>query len=59
MAGDSADFVVWTGDPLDLTARPAAVVIQGKRVAIGADAAVPTGGNRGTTPPAQQRGRRR
>jgi imidazolonepropionase-like amidohydrolase len=35
--GDAADFVVWTGDPLDIASRPAAVVVNGERVVIGED----------------------
>ncbi len=34
--GDAADFVLWTGDPLDVGSRPAAVVVKGERIAIGA-----------------------
>jgi imidazolonepropionase-like amidohydrolase len=34
-AGDSADFVIWTGDSLDLGNHPSAVVVKGERVAIG------------------------
>ena len=30
--GDPADFVIWDGDPVDLTRRPVAVVAQGQRV---------------------------
>jgi imidazolonepropionase-like amidohydrolase len=42
VAGDSADFVIWTGDPLDTTNRPAAVVTKGQRIAIGAGDDEPT-----------------
>lgn len=31
--GSPAEFVVWSGDPLDLTSRPVAVVVEGKRIA--------------------------
>jgi hypothetical protein len=31
--GSPADLVIWSGDPLDLTARPLAVIVEGKRVA--------------------------
>jgi imidazolonepropionase-like amidohydrolase len=30
----SADFVIWTSDPLDSASRPTAVVMKGQRVAI-------------------------
>ncbi|MCS6977762.1 MAG: amidohydrolase family protein [Gemmatales bacterium] len=31
--GSPADLVIWSGDPLDLTSRPVAVIVEGKRVA--------------------------
>jgi imidazolonepropionase-like amidohydrolase len=31
-AGGPADFVIWSGSPLDLKAKPLAVVVDGKRV---------------------------
>ncbi len=35
LPGDAANFVVWTGDPLDTACRPAAVVVRGQRIATG------------------------
>ena len=32
LPGDAADFVIWTGDPLDTTERPTAVVVQGQKL---------------------------
>lgn len=60
VAGDPADFVIWTGDPLDPTSRPAAVVAKGQRVAIGAgdDEPAKTPG-RPTPAPTRPRGRGR
>jgi imidazolonepropionase-like amidohydrolase len=31
-AGSPADFVVWSGDPLDLRAKPVAIVVDGRRI---------------------------
>lgn len=41
LAGHQADFVVWTGDPLDTTSQPSVVVVQGQRVATGAAQTAP------------------
>ena len=35
--GESADVVVWNGDPLDLTSRAAVIIAQGQRIAPGGD----------------------
>jgi imidazolonepropionase-like amidohydrolase len=35
--GESADFVVWDGDPIDLASRAVAVVAQGQHVMVGPD----------------------
>src|SRR5205085_11334586 len=35
-SGDAADFVIWTGDPLDPASRPSAVVAKGERQPIAA-----------------------
>lgn len=60
LPGDAADFVIWTGDPLDTTHRPVAVVVQGKRVASagGDEKAAPEGARPGSAP-ARPRGRGR
>ena len=60
IGGDAADFVIWTGDPLDTTSRPAAVVARGQRVAIGPSDDEPAKTDRrpGTTP-VRTRGRGR
>jgi len=60
LPGDSADFIVWTGDPLDTTSRPAAVIGQGQRLAVasgetGSDA----GDSRPAAAPSRGRGRGR
>lgn len=58
-SGESADFVVWTGDVLDTGSRPLAVVAQGQQVMAGKDdeprkrAALPP-----TEPAPTRRGRR-
>jgi imidazolonepropionase-like amidohydrolase len=41
-AGDAADFVIWTGDPLDPASRPSAVVARGERQTITASDDAPT-----------------
>jgi imidazolonepropionase-like amidohydrolase len=55
--GDAADFVIWTGDPLDTTSKPAAVVVQGQRVAASAGDDAPVG--QGAMPQAPARTGRR
>lgn len=57
-AGDAADFVLWTGDPLDLTSRPAALLIQGQRVAGAVNDDAPEGAERRPGPVPARTGRR-
>jgi imidazolonepropionase-like amidohydrolase len=57
--GDAADFVVWTGDPLDTTSRTAAVIVQGKRVASEAVEAAPSAARGAENTPARPRTRGR
>ena len=40
--GDTADFVIWNGDPLDTTSRPSWSRSAGERVAVSADEDAPT-----------------
>jgi imidazolonepropionase-like amidohydrolase len=59
-AGTSADLVVWSGDPLDTTSRPVAVILSGQRVAIGGAEDLPAGAGRSAAQtPARPRGRGR
>jgi imidazolonepropionase-like amidohydrolase len=58
--GDPADFVVWTGDPLDTISRPQAVVLNGNRLSASAAEAGPTStGNRPAAGPTRPRTRGR
>jgi imidazolonepropionase-like amidohydrolase len=60
LPGDPADFVVWTGDPLDTASRRAAILVQGQRVAMGAaDDGPAADGRRTGATPARTRGRGR
>jgi imidazolonepropionase-like amidohydrolase len=60
LPGDAADFVIWTGDPLDTTSRPAAVIAQGQLLAGAArDTGADAGGNRPAAAPTRGRGRGR
>jgi imidazolonepropionase-like amidohydrolase len=56
--GDAADFVVWTGDPIDATSKPVAVVALGQRLEPGADEMTETKGERRPTTPAPRTRRR-
>ena len=57
-AGDSADFVVWDGDPIDAASRALAIVAQGQRVAAGPDDEPKKKGPAPQAEPAPQRRRR-
>jgi imidazolonepropionase-like amidohydrolase len=56
--GDSADFVVWSGDPLDTSSRVVAVVIQGQRVVLSGGDDASTSSERRAIPATGRTGRR-